>query len=176
MTTARRARGEDGVAAVEMAVLSSVLMLLAFSALPLFSMMRAYQSVNGASADTLRYATSVDANPRVVRTNPDGTQVISRRPTRDDITRFAQAAADDSALTVSVTVYSGSSGTARTFTRTDDPIEAQSGDTVTLTVSKDVDLSLLGSVANAVGSLIGAGKLAPDGVTTLSSTASGREE
>jgi hypothetical protein len=159
-----------------MAIISSLLMLLAFGALPLFALMHAYQKVNGASADTLRYATSVDANPHVVRTNADGTQVISRRPTRDDITRFAQAAADDSTLAVAVTVHVGSSATARAAAADDDPLEALSGDTVVVTVSKDVDLSLLGSVANATTSLVGQGDVFPHGIQTMTSTASGREE
>jgi len=110
----RRSRGDDGIAALEMALISGLLMMLAFAGLPLFAMMHAYQEVNGACADTLRYATAVDANPHVVKTNPDGTQVISRRPSRDDITRFAQAAANDSTLAVTITVYQGSSSVART--------------------------------------------------------------
>lgn len=171
-----RRRDDDGVAALEMALVTTVLMLLAFGALPLFAMMHGYQKVNGASADTLRYATSVDANPRVVRTNPDGTQVISRRPTRDDITRFAQGAANDPNLVVTVTVYVGTSSTARTAAAGIDPIEAQSGDTVTVVVKKDIDLSLLGSVANAAGQLVGAGDFAPHDTVTMSSTASAREE
>jgi Flp pilus assembly protein TadG len=171
-----RKRTEDGVAALEMALVSSVLLLLAFGALPLFSMMHGYQKVNGASADTLRYATSVDANARVVRTNPDGTQVISRRPTRDDITRFAQGAANDPGLVITVTVYVGESTTARAPKPGIDPIEAQTGDLVTVVVKKDIDLSLLGSVANAVGNLVGAGDFAPNSIVTVSSTASAREE
>jgi Flp pilus assembly protein TadG len=171
-----RQRTEDGVAALEMALVSSVLLLLAFGALPLFSMMHGYQKVNGASADTLRYATSVDANARVVRTNPDGTQVISRRPTRDDITRFAQGASNDPNLVVTVTVYVGQSSTVRAAKPGPDPIEAQTGDTVTVVVKKDIDLSLLGSVANSVGNLVGAGDFAPNDVVTMTSTASAREE
>lgn len=172
----RSQRGDEGVAALELALVSTVLLILSFGLLPVFAMMHGYQKVNGASADTLRYATSVDANPHVVKTNPDGTQVISRRPTRLDIVRFAQAAANDSQLTVSVTVYDGSTNVARTAAASDLPIEAESGDTVTVVVSKDVDLSLLGSVANAVSSLAGQGDIAPRGVQTMTSTASGREE
>jgi hypothetical protein len=159
-----------------MAIISSVVMLLAFGGLPLFAMMHGYQKVNGASADTLRYATSVNANPHIVRTNADGTQVISRRPTRNDITGFAQAAANDSTLDVSVTVYVGSSSSARAAAADDDPIEALSGDTVTVVVSKDVDLTLLGSVANAAANLVGQGDVFPHDVRTMTSTASGREE
>ncbi|MCU1600674.1 MAG: hypothetical protein JWO22_1383 [Frankiales bacterium] len=171
-----RQRGDDGVAAVEMGIISTLLLLLGFGALPLFSMMHGYQKVNGASADTLRYATSVDANPHVVKTNADGTQVISRRPTRDDITRFAQAAANDSDLRVVVTVYNGTSATVRTAAASDLPIEAQSGDTVTIVISKDVDLRFIGSIANAATSLVGAGDTFPHDIQTMTSTATGREE
>ena len=171
-----RRRGDDGVAALEMALVSGLLMMLAFAGLPLFAMMHAYQKVNGASSDTLRYATSVDANAHVVRTNPDGTQVISRRPTRDDIVQFARTAANDSTLQVTVTVYQGTTSTPRSYTSTSDPLEAQSGDTVTVVVKKDVDLSLLGSVANAASNLAGQGDVFAHDTRTLSSTASAREE
>jgi Flp pilus assembly protein TadG len=176
MRRGQGAEGDEGIAALEMGIISTLLLLLAFAALPLFAMMHGYQKVNSASADTLRYATSVDANPHVVRTNADGTQVISRRPTRNDITRFAQAAANDSALVVTVTVYQGSGTTTRTAAAGDDPIEALSGDTVTVTVAKDVDLSLLGAVANAAAGLVGQGDVAPHGIQTMSSTATAREE
>jgi Flp pilus assembly protein TadG len=172
----RPRRGDDGVAAVEMAIVSGVLMFLALGVLPLFALMHGYQKANSATADALRYATSVDANAHVVRTNADGSQVISRRPTRDDITRFAQAAADDSSLVVSVVVYNGTSTTPRTAAANGDPLEALSGDTVVLTTSKAVDLSLLGSVANAASHLAGQGDVFPQDVQTLTSTATGREE
>ncbi len=180
-----RRRGDDGVAAVEMAIISTLLLVLGFSGLPLLSMLHGYQKVNGASADTLRYATSVDANPHLVRT-VNGIDQFSRRPTRDDVTRFAQAAANDATLKVVVTVYVGSSTTVRpaptmlvgatSVTDSGAPLEAQSGDTVTVVVSKDIDLSVLGSVANAMSQLTGQGDVAPQGIETMTSTASGREE
>ena len=172
----RRARDDRGVAAVEMALVSGLVMLLAFGGLPLFAMMRAYQKVTSASADTLRFATSLDANPHVVRTNADGSQVISRRPTRSEIQSFADTATGDGAVTVSVTVYAGTSGAARTAAANTDPIEAQSGDTVVVVVKRTVDLSLLGSVANAAAALVGQGDVFPQDVRTITSTASGREE
>lgn len=171
-----RARDEQGVAAVEMAIISTVLMLLAFGALPLFAMEHAYQNTNSASADALRYATGVDANAHATTTS-SGTVVISRRPTANDVTRFAQAAANDSTLTVVVKVCPDGVMTACAApTDPSRPLTAASGDTVTVTVTKVVDLSLFGSLANAVGQLVGSGDIYPNGNQSISSTSTGREE
>ncbi|MCW2543377.1 MAG: hypothetical protein JWM40_929 [Frankiales bacterium] len=171
----RRDRGDDGVAALEFAMISLVLLFLAFAALPLFTLARSYEKTNNSSADTLRYASSLDANAHSTTTSA-GTVAISRRPTRDDVTRFAQAAANDSKLVVTVVVYPAGSTTPRTFIDSTYPIEAESGDKVVVTVAESVDLSLLGSLANGLGSLFGSGNIVPHGVVTMSSTSTGREE
>lgn len=174
-----RRHGDEGVAALEMAIISVVLMMLAFGGLPLFALMHGYQVVNGSSAGTLRYATAVYANPTPVASDGSGNPVLSRRPTRNDITRFAQAAQNDSSLSVTTVVYVGTTGSVRARragSTDDDPIEAISGDTVVITVSKSVDLTLLGNVANAASALAGQGDVFPHDVRTLTSTASGREE
>jgi Flp pilus assembly protein TadG len=172
----RNLSDDVGVAAVEMAIISTVLLLLAFGALPLFSMGHAYQSTNSASADTLRYATGVDANAHSTTTS-SGTVIISRRPTANDVTRFAQAAANDSTLVVVVKVCPDGVMTACAApVDPSRPLTAASGDTVTVTVSKVVDLSLFGSVANAAGTLVGGGDIYPNGTVTITSTSTGREE
>jgi Flp pilus assembly protein TadG len=168
-----RRRDERGVAALELAIFSTVLMLLAFGALPLYAMLRADQQVSKASAGTLRYATSVASNGRRAA---DGS--LSRRPTFNEIQSFARGAAGDDSLVVVVTVCKGATCTditADSPTRAK-PIPAAAGDTVRLTISKTVSMSVLGSVANAAASLSGGEPVFPENDTTVSSTASAREE
>jgi hypothetical protein len=172
MTRVRR--GDDrGVAALEMGILTSVLLLLAFGALPLYSMLRASQSVSKSSAATLRYATSVASN---ARRNADGS--LSRRPTFDEIQRFARDAAGDSSLAVTVTVCKGAACTDIDDTSPDRarPIPAAAGDEVTLRVSRTVDLSVIGRIANAAANVTGGDDVFPENDTTVASTASAREE
>ncbi len=165
----RRRRSDDGVAAVEFAIVSTLFMLLAFGAMPLYSMARGYQKVSGGSTSALRYATSVDANGSRT-TNPDGTTTYSRRPTALQVQAFVRDA--DPTLAVMTEILTG---TPATWTP-GDPRSQKSGDSVRVTVSTPVDLGVLGPIANAVGSLVGAGSIAPEGVLTMTSTATGREE
>jgi hypothetical protein len=170
-----RTAADDGVAAVEMALISTVLLLLAFAALPLYSLARSYQRTNNFSADVLRYATSVDANAHETSA---GSGVFTRRPTTTDITRFVQYSANNSTLVVTVQVCDPMTSGSSTTTNCQDlsARTPQSGDAVVVTVKQDVDLSLLGSLANGIGSLVGAGDIYPNGTVTISSTSTGREE
>lgn len=161
-------RDDRGVAALEMGIFASVLLLLAFGALPLYAMLRASQRVSKASAGTLRYATSVTANG----TRVNGT--LTRRPTYDDVVRFAREAAGDDALAVEVTVCKGATCTAVSDGAA--PIPAVAGDTVEVTLSSTVDLSVLGRIANATANLSGGDDPFPENDTTVSATASAREE
>jgi Flp pilus assembly protein TadG len=167
------ARDERGIAALEFAMVSSLLMLLAFGALPLYAMVRGYQRTSKASAATLRYATAVDANG-----SRDAGGVLSRRPSYDDIAQFARDAADDPALGVLVTVCKGATCTDIDASSPGhaSPIPAVSGDTVTLRVSTTVDLQVLGRVANVASRLTGNGTAFPENDVTVTSTASAREE
>jgi Flp pilus assembly protein TadG len=170
--SAPRRRGEDGVAAVEFALISTVLLLLAFAAVPLFEMARAYQRTNSSAADALRYATSVDANAHKTDAG-----VFTRRPTAKDVTKFAQAAGNNPNFTVTVKICPGGNMNAcAVVSNVDAASTAVSGDVVVVTVSQSVDLSLIGSVANAIGSLVGSGNIAPHGAITITSTSTGREE
>jgi len=151
-----------------MAIVSTLLLLLGFGALPLFSMARAYQRVDHTSASALRFAAAVDANGK---RQADGT--YRRRPTAAEVQAFARDTADDQSLSVTVEVCPVATPTT---CAPGDPSSARSGDTIAVTVRQTVDLSFLGSVANAVGNLVGAGDIAPDGNWTASSVATGREE
>lgn len=169
----RVTRDDRGVAALEMGILASVLMLVAFGALPLYSVLHARQQVSKSSSATLRYATSVASN---AKRNTDGT--LSRRPTYDEIQQFARDAANDSDLAVVVTVCKGASCTEITEASAGhaSPIPAAAGDTVRLKLSSTVDLSLIGRVANAAARLSGGEPVFPQNDTTVSSIASAREE
>ena len=166
-------RDERGVAAVEFAIVSSLLFFLAFGALPLYAMLRGYQKTSKASAATLRFATAVSANGA-----RNGAGVLSRRPSYDDIAAFARDAAGDPALTVLVKVCRGTACTDldQNSPAHADPLPARAGDTVTLTVRSTVDLSVLGRVANGVSRLSGNGPRFPENDVTMTSTASAREE
>lgn len=169
----RLRRDDRGIAALEMGIFVTLLMLLAFGALPLYSMLRASQRVSKASAGTLRYATSVASNG--TRT-AGGT--LSRRPTFDEIQTFARESAHQNDIEVVVTVCKGATCTDITKDSPDHaaPIPAASGDTVKLTISSTVDLSVLGRVANVAAQLSGGDPVFPENATTVSSTATAREE
>jgi Flp pilus assembly protein TadG len=170
----RPRRDDRGVAALELGIFSTVLLLVTFAALPLYAMMRSSQKVSKASAATLRYATAVASNGR--RTG----ETLSRRPTYDDIRTFARDSTGDADLDVVVTVCKGVTCTAidKDTAEADrqQPIPAAAGDLVKLTVRTTVDLSLLGRVANATSRITGNGLKYPENDMSIQSTASAREE
>ncbi len=164
-----RAPGDEGVAAVEMAIVLTLLMVLAFGAVPLWKMGGAYHTVSRVSGETLRYATAVTSHG--TRATPGAT--LRRRPTAAEVAVFAQQAAGSTPVTV-VTLVCPDDVAASCAPG--DPSSAGAGDGITVTVSTDVDLQALGGLANAVASVGGGGPIAPQGVMTMTSTAHGREE
>jgi len=163
------ARRDEGVAAVEMAIVLTLMLMLSFGAVPIWKMGAAYHKVSRVSAETLRYATSVSAHG--TRATPGS--VLKRRPTAAEVATFAQQAAGDTPVTVVVLVCPDDVASA---CAAGDPSSAGAGDGITVSVSTDVDLNALGSLANAVASTVGGGDIAPQGVVTMTSTAHGREE
>ena len=161
-------RADDGVAAVEMAIVLTLMLLLSFGAVPLWKMGAAYHKVSRVSAETLRFATAVQAHG--TRSAPGAT--LRRRPTAAEVAAFAQQAAGDTVVSVVVLVCPDDGATCAAG----DPSSAGAGDGITVSVSTDVDLNALGSIANAVASVGGGGQIAPQGVVTMTSTAHGREE
>ena len=126
-----------------------------------------------ASSATLRYASAVASNG-----TRDANGELTRRPSYDEIARFAREAADDQSLVVVVTVCKGATCTdidASSPTHAS-PIPAVSGDTVKLKVQTTVNLQVLGRVANAASRMTGNGPAFPENDVTVTSTASAREE
>lgn len=162
-------RNDEGVAALEMALVLGLILMLAFGAVPLYRMGDAYHTLSRVSAETLRYASATTPNATL---EPDGV-TLTRRPTSAMVAAFAQQAAGNTTVTVVTMVCPGDVSTACAV---NDPSTAVSGAGITVQVSTSVDLSEIGSVANAVGSFLGIDNIAPNGVVTLTSTAHGREE
>jgi Flp pilus assembly protein TadG len=169
-------RDDRGLAALELAIFTSVLLLLAFGALPLYSMLRSYQRMAKTSAATLRFATYVAPNG----TRNTSTGALTRRPSYDDIAAFARDTANEPGLVVEVSVCKGATCTDLTTATAAAvraaPIPAAAGDSVRLTVKTTVDLSLIGRVANATSRLSGSDLKFPENDTTITATAAAREE
>ena len=172
-TTLARRHDDSGLAALEFALLSSLLMLVAFGALPIYMMARSYQKVSKASAATLRYATAVA---------PNGTRnsagELTRRPSYNEIAQFARDSVEDQSLAVVVTVCKGATCTDIDATSPDAaaPLPATAGDTVTLKIATTVDLQVVSRVANAAARIGGQDPFFPKNDVTVTSTASAREE
>ena len=171
-TRPRRPVDDRGIAALELAMFSTLFLLLAFGALPLYSMGRASQRVGKSSSATLRYATSVASNG----TRTGG--VLSRRPSFDQIQRFARDTANDPSLVVVVTVCKSGTCTDidESSTNRAAPIPAVAGDTVRLHLHTTVDMSVLGTVANALSRITGGERIFPENDVTIAATADAREE
>ena len=166
---ALRTRDDSGVASVEMAIVLTLMVMVGFGATPVWRLGQAYHTVSRVSAEALRYATAVTAHG--TRSAPGA--VLKRRPTAAEVAAFAQQAAGGTPVTVVTLVCPDDVLSA---CAAGDPSSAGAGDGITVTVSTDVDLSALGSLANAVANAVGAGDYAPHGVVTQTSTAHGREE
>jgi Flp pilus assembly protein TadG len=164
-----RLRSDDGVAALEMAIVVTLLLLVAFGAVPLWRSGAAYHTVSRVSGETLRYATAVTAHG--TRSAPGAT--LRRRPTAAEVQTFAQQAAGDTVVTVVVLVCPDDVAAS---CAAGDPSSAAAGDGITVSVSTSIDLNAAGSLANALGKLGGGGEIAPQGIVTMTSTAHGREE
>jgi Flp pilus assembly protein TadG len=171
------APGDDrGLAALELGIFLSLLLVVAFGALPLYAMLHSYQRMSKTSTATLRFATSVPANGF----RNANTGVLTRRPSYDQIAAFARDTANNPAVEVDVSVCKGEDCTALTA-GTDAvvraaPIPVAAGDTVRLTVRTTVDVAMLGKVANAASRLGGNEPVFPENDKTIASTAAAREE
>jgi Flp pilus assembly protein TadG len=152
-------QADEGVAAVEFALVFSVLLLVCAGLFPIGEMLLQKMALDRAMSDVIRYATTTPNSPAY---DPDGTvdnPTNSRRPTCAQVTNeFWRAADVDSdsrgSYTVSVPLC---------------PSASQPGQTVTVTVRKTVSLGPLGDLLSFAG-------ITHSSSVTVSAAASGREE
>lgn len=148
-------RPDAGVAAVEFALVFSLLLSLIALLFPIGEMLLQKMALDRAMSDVIRYATATPNSPEY---DPDGT-ATTRRPTCTQVSNeFFRAAgvSSDSRGSYTVTVPSC-------------PTDLVSGQTVTVTVSKTVSLGPLGDLLSIAG-------ITHSSSVTVSAGASGREE
>jgi Flp pilus assembly protein TadG len=155
--TRRAARaGEDGVATIEFALLSGVLLLLIAMAWPLGSAFYQKMALDRAMNDAIRFAT---ATPNVPAYDPDGNAADGRRPTCSQVqNEFFRAYG----------VGAGQQGD-YTVTMPACPNLLDAGQTVSITVTKNANLGPLGDLLSMAG-------ITHSSSITVSAAASGREE
>jgi hypothetical protein len=147
------------MAAVELALTLGVLLTVVALVWPLGQMLLEKMALDRAMSDVIRYAT---AAPNAPEYDPDGTinnPTGSRRPSCTQVSNeFFRAAGVDSGSRSS---YNVSVPTC--------PINSQSGQTLTITVQKHVNLGPLGDLLSIAG-------ITHSSSVTVSAAASGREE
>ncbi|HVT21310.1 MAG TPA: TadE/TadG family type IV pilus assembly protein [Mycobacteriales bacterium] len=157
--TRRRWKDESGVAAVEFALVFGVVLLVVAIVFPIGELLLQKMALDRAMSDVIRYATATPNSPEY---DPDGTidnPNHSRRPTCTQvINEFYRAANVDSDSRSSYTV-----------SVPDCPSSRESGQPVTITVSKTVSLGPLGDLLSFAG-------ITHSSSVTVSAAASGREE
>ncbi|HVU61871.1 MAG TPA: hypothetical protein VHA79_11920 [Mycobacteriales bacterium] len=152
-------RTDEGVAALEFGLVFSVLLTVVALVYPIGEMLVQKMALSRAVSDVIRYATAAPNSPEY---DPDGAvtnPTNSRRPTCTQVTNEFWRAAD---------VDSGSRGS-YTVSVPLCPSASQSGQTVTVTVSKTVSLGPLGDLLSFAG-------ITHSSSVTVSAAASGREE
>lgn len=172
-----KAGADDGVAVVEMAIMLALLLLLAVGALPVFSLLLGHVDLGRATAEGLRFATKVEANPCTAGTDgctfEEATSACSydlrRRPSANEVEAYLRAATGNDALVVSVHAP-GDPATTR------QPCNSSPGTPIAVTAAYDHDLGIFGSLANAASSLGGNGPMFTDNTLNVRSTAIGTEE
>jgi len=156
----REIQGDEGVAAVEFALVFSLLLSVLALIYPIGELLLQKMALDRSMSDVIRYATATPNSPEY---DPDGAlnnPTNSRRPTcAQVVNEFYRAAGldssdDKSGYTVSVPTC---------------PVAMQSGQTVTVTVSKTVNLGPLGDLLSLAG-------ITHSSSVTVSAAASGREE
>jgi Flp pilus assembly protein TadG len=155
----RLGKDDSGVAAVEAALVFGVLLSVVALVYPLGEMLLQKMALDRAMSDVIHYATAAPNSPEY---DPDGAitnPTHSRRPTCTQVTNeFWRAAEVDSGSRDSYTVSVPTC-----------PSAMQSGQTVTVTVSKTVSLGPLGDLLSLAG-------ITHSSSVTVSAAASGREE
>ncbi|HVT63927.1 MAG TPA: hypothetical protein VHD81_02110 [Mycobacteriales bacterium] len=159
-----RARSDTdaGVAAIEAALVFGVLLSVVALIYPIGEMLLQKMALDRSMSDVIRYATAAPNSPEY---DPDGSinnPTNSRRPTCTQVQNEFNRAYDGSTTGVApLTITVNGTPTC--------PSATQSGQTVTVTVSKTVSLGPLGDLLSIAG-------ITHSSSVTVSAAASGREE
>jgi Flp pilus assembly protein TadG len=144
-----RRRDDRGAAAVELGVLLGLMVLVAAVMYPIGQAFYEKMRIGRASGDAIRFATAAPNSPAYGSTG--------RRPTVDEIKAEA------------IRAYTAAGGSGVTPADVQVTGTRRPGDTVTVRITKTVDLGPLGSVLSAV-------HVTNSRVITVTVDASGREE
>jgi Flp pilus assembly protein TadG len=144
-------RSDRGAAALEMALLVTMLTLLVTLTAPLAVLFQQKIALQRVAGSTARFATEVSSNTRY--------GVAGRRPSYSEVQ--AQASADWNLVRAAPTTI--------TLVLSEDPATAKAGDQIEVTASTTVDLGPFGSVLTLAG-------LAGNSTVTVTAKAVGRQE
>jgi Flp pilus assembly protein TadG len=154
----RRTRGEEGAAAVEFAIIVSILLMLFTIVAPIVKSGYEYMVLQRAVSHGVRFASRADVNPRV---SDSGT--LTRRPSVAEVRQFVVQAAQP------VGVAAGD------ITVAPEPRAAMPGTQVEVSARYTMSYGVLGSIANGIKqTFFGGGDVLSDYEVTVS--ARGREE
>jgi len=154
----RRARGEEGAAAVEFGIILPILLVLLTFVAPIVKSGYEYMVLQRAVSHGVRFASRADVNPRV---SDSGT--LTRRPSTAEVRQFVVQAAQPVGISAS------------NITVIPEPRAAMPGSQVQVSADYTMDYGPLGDMANGVKKMLfGGGDLLSDFEVTVS--ARGREE
>jgi Flp pilus assembly protein TadG len=154
----RRTRGEQGAAAVEFAIIVSILLMLFTMVVPIVKSGYEYMVLQRAVSHGVRFASRADVNPRV---SDSGT--LTRRPSVSEVRQFVV----DAAQPVGVS--------AANITVIPEPRAAMPGAQVQVEATYTMSYGVMGDFANTVKkTFFGPGDVLSDYQVTVS--ARGREE
>lgn len=154
----RRTHGEEGAAAVEFAMILSILLMLFTFVAPLVKSGYEYMVLQRAVSHGVRYASRVDVNPR-----SDGAGGLTRRPSPAEVRQFVI----DAAQPLSVT--------AGNIAVNPNPRTAMPGAQIEVKADYMMSYGVLGQIANTVKTtFFGGNDFLTDWPVTVS--ARGREE
>lgn len=154
-------RREDGVAAVELALIGGVLLLLVSTLVPILQAVVAYNDLSRATAEGLRYAVHAAPNPVV---GADDCPTLTRWPSSQQVRAQVEAS-----LGRQLDVFDVAPKSPCTIRFDEDR-------RVVVTASIDQDLGPLAAVANAVSGLFGGDGPFPEDIIRLTATAAGMKE
>ena len=154
----RRMRREEGAAAVEFAIIVSILLLLFTMVVPIVKSGYEYMVLQRAVSHGVRFASRADVNPRV-----SDTGTLTRRPSVAEVQEFVVEAAQPVGVS------------AANITVTPEPRAAMPGAQVEVEATYTMSYGVLGDIANGIKrALFGGDDVFSDYQVTVSGR--GREE